>query len=52
MITGETSLTKVTIGFQLGGQVFSQMVFFEDKLQTEAVGRESAGDETAKGILD
>jgi lipid-binding SYLF domain-containing protein len=30
-VTGETSLTKVTIGFQLGGQAFSQMIFFKDK---------------------
>jgi len=30
-VTGETSLIKVTIGFQLGGQAFSEMIFFEDK---------------------
>ena len=24
-------MTQVTIGFQLGGQAFSQIVFFEDK---------------------
>jgi lipid-binding SYLF domain-containing protein len=30
-VTGETSLVKATFGFQLGGQAFSQMVFFEDK---------------------
>jgi lipid-binding SYLF domain-containing protein len=30
-VTGETSLFKATIGFQLGGQVFSEMIFFEDK---------------------
>ena len=29
--TGETSLVKVTVGFQLGGQAFSEMIFFEDK---------------------
>ena len=29
--TGETSLIKATFGFQLGGQAFSQMIFFEDK---------------------
>ena len=28
---GDTSMTQVTIGFQLGGQAFSQIVFFEDK---------------------
>lgn len=30
-VTGETTLIKATIGFQLGGQAFSQMIFFEDK---------------------
>ena len=30
-VTGTTSLVKATIGFQLGGQAFSQMIFFEDK---------------------
>ena len=30
-VTGKTSLIKATIGFQLGGQAFSQMIFFEDK---------------------
>jgi lipid-binding SYLF domain-containing protein len=30
-VTGETSLIKVTIGFQAGGQAFSEMIFFEDK---------------------
>jgi lipid-binding SYLF domain-containing protein len=30
-MTGTTSMTQVTVGFQLGGQVFSQVIFFEDK---------------------
>lgn len=30
-ITGITKLFKGSIGFQLGGQVFSQMIFLEDK---------------------
>jgi len=30
-VTGTASLVKVTVGFQLGGQVFSEMIFFEDK---------------------
>ena len=30
-VTGETYLAKVSFGFQLGGQAFSQMVFFKDK---------------------
>jgi lipid-binding SYLF domain-containing protein len=28
---GNTSVTQVTVGFQLGGQAYSQIVFFEDK---------------------
>jgi lipid-binding SYLF domain-containing protein len=30
-VTGTTSMTQVTIGFQLGGQAFSQIIFFEDQ---------------------
>ncbi|MCI0505468.1 MAG: hypothetical protein L0Z73_05095 [Gammaproteobacteria bacterium] len=30
-VTGATSMTQVTIGFQLGGQAFSQIIFFEDQ---------------------
>jgi lipid-binding SYLF domain-containing protein len=30
-VTGTTTLTKVSIGFQAGGQAFSQIIFFEDK---------------------
>lgn len=30
-VTGTTSLFKVTIGFQLGGQAFSELIFFQDK---------------------
>jgi len=30
-VTGEVSLIKGSIGFQLGAQAFSQMIFFEDK---------------------
>lgn len=28
---GDTKMTQVTIGLQLGGQAFSQIIFFEDK---------------------
>jgi len=28
---GNTSMTQVTVGLQLGGQVYSQIVFFQDK---------------------
>jgi lipid-binding SYLF domain-containing protein len=30
-VTGEAKLFKATIGFQLGGQAFSEIIFFEDK---------------------
>jgi lipid-binding SYLF domain-containing protein len=30
-LIGKTSLTAVTIGFQLGGQAFSEVIFFKDK---------------------
>lgn len=30
-VTGEVKLFKATIGFQLGGQAFSQLIFFKDK---------------------
>ena len=29
--TGTSKMTQITIGFQLGGQAFSQIIFFEDK---------------------
>jgi len=29
--TGDVTMTQVSIGFQLGGQAYSQVVFFEDK---------------------
>jgi lipid-binding SYLF domain-containing protein len=28
---GDTSMTQLTVGLQLGGQAFSQVIFFEDK---------------------
>jgi lipid-binding SYLF domain-containing protein len=28
---GETSMTQVTVGWQLGGQVYSQIIFFKDE---------------------
>ncbi len=30
-IFGSSSLTQLTIGFQLGGQVYSELIFFKDK---------------------
>jgi lipid-binding SYLF domain-containing protein len=28
---GDTSMTQLTVGFQLGGQAFSEIIFFEDQ---------------------
>jgi lipid-binding SYLF domain-containing protein len=28
---GDTSMTQITVGFQAGGQAYSQMIFFEDQ---------------------
>ncbi len=28
---GDTTMTQLTVGFQLGGQVYSQIIFFEDE---------------------
>jgi lipid-binding SYLF domain-containing protein len=28
---GDTSMTQLTLGFQLGGQAYSQIIFFQDK---------------------
>lgn len=30
-VTGHTTLMKISIGFQAGGQAFSQIIFFKDK---------------------
>ncbi len=30
-VVGKTSLSQVTFGFQLGGQVYAQFIFFEDQ---------------------
>jgi lipid-binding SYLF domain-containing protein len=30
-VIGDTSMTQLTVGFQLGAQVYSQVIFFEDK---------------------
>lgn len=32
---GEAGLTQVTLGFQLGGQVYSELIFFEDRKTLE-----------------
>jgi lipid-binding SYLF domain-containing protein len=30
-VIGESKMTQLTVGFQLGGQVYSQIIFFEDE---------------------
>jgi lipid-binding SYLF domain-containing protein len=42
VVTGDTSLSQVSIGFQLGGEAFSEIIFFENK---------AAYDEFASGKL-
>jgi len=38
-VVGKTSLTQLTIGFQLGGQVYSEFIFFKDKIALEQFKR-------------
>lgn len=50
-VTGETSLFKATFGFQLGGQAFSQIIFFEDKrAYDEFTGGNFEFDATASAV--
>lgn len=35
-VTGVSSMTQVSIGFQFGGQVYSQTIFFQDKRAYDA----------------
>ena len=34
-VIGSTTLTQISVGFQLGGQAFSQIIFFKDKKSLE-----------------
>lgn len=38
-VTGDTTLTHVSVGFQLGGQAFSEIIFFKDKSAYEEFTR-------------
>ncbi len=40
-LVGKTTLTEVTVGFQLGGQAFSEVVFFKDKTAFDDFTREN-----------
>lgn len=48
--TGTVKLIKATIGFQAGGQAFSEMIFFEDKRAFEEF--EACVPELAEKIVD
>jgi len=49
--TGEASLIKATIGFQLGGQAFSEVIFFEDqRAYDEFTSGEFAFDASASAV--
>jgi lipid-binding SYLF domain-containing protein len=51
LVTGEASLVKVSIGWQAGGQAFSQMIFFEDKrAYEEFTGGEFEFDASASAV--
>jgi lipid-binding SYLF domain-containing protein len=50
-VTGETSVIKGSIGWQLGAQAFSQMIFFKDKRSyDEFTGGEFEFDATASAV--
>ena len=40
-LVGKTTLTEVTVGFQLGGQAFSEVIFFKDKTAFDDFTREN-----------
>ena len=51
-VTGTTSLAKLSIGFQLGGQAFSQIIFFQDKrAYGEFTGGEFEFDASASAVV-
>jgi lipid-binding SYLF domain-containing protein len=38
-VAGKTSLSQLTVGFQLGGQVYSQFIFFKDSAALQSFQR-------------
>lgn len=51
VITGNSTLVKLSLGWQLGGQAFSEIIFFEDKCAyDEFTGEEFAFDATASAV--
>jgi lipid-binding SYLF domain-containing protein len=50
-VTGEASLVKLTVGWQAGGQAFSEIIFFQDKgAYDEFTGSEFAFDASASAV--
>jgi lipid-binding SYLF domain-containing protein len=50
-VTGFAKLTKLSVGFQAGGQAFSEIIFFEDKrAYDEFTSGEFAFDATASAV--
>ena len=50
-VTGIASLTKLSVGFQAGGQVFSEIIFFQDKrAYNEFISGEFAFDAQASAV--
>ena len=51
VLTGESSLVKLSVGFQAGGQALSEIIFFEDeRAYNEFTGGEFAFDATASAV--
>src|SRR3569833_701716 len=48
---GNTSVTQVSVGFQAGGQAYSQIVFFEDKRALEEFTNGNFKNETNKSAV-
>ena len=51
-LTGDASLVKVSVGFQAGGQAFSEIIFFQDKrAYDEFTGGDFAFDAQASAVV-
>ena len=51
-VTGTVSLAKISIGFQLGGQAFSEIIFFQDKrAYTEFINGNFEFDASASAVI-
>ncbi len=51
-VTGNVSLAKLSVGFQLGGQAFSEIIFFQDKrAYTEFVSGNFEFDASASAVV-